>query len=627
MKKTIRQGDYLKMGALSSPGAVTFTFACSSCEEGAVVLYDRRNGSVREIQVPEEFRIGSLYSVTVEGVSLQDYDYNFRLGERIVPDPYAVSIVGRETWGDPARLSEGFSVRCRRDESPFFDWTGDLRPQLCDQEMVVYKIHVRNFTKRGLAKGKHRGTFAGVADALPYLKDLGATTLELMPVYEFEEVLSFESRMELLDYQAWKEQKPEKERKVRLNAWGYRDADYFAPKRSYAAGNDPEGELKSLIQLLHSQRMECVLEFFFPEGLTGGYIVEALRHWVRQYHVDGFHLLGFSLPMGEILNDPLLSDTKFFYTGFTDEFLTGRRLKNRLFVYNDEYLYPARKMLNRMEMNLDELVRQIVKCHPAEGFVNYITSNNGFTMADLFSYNRKHNEANGEANRDGNDWNYSANYGEEGKSRKRAVTNDRVRQIRNAFALLLLSKGVPLIYEGDEVGNSKDGNNNTWCQDNDTAYVTWGRSKRDQGIREFVQKLLAFRRSHPILTARTVAGRMIRPESGLPEISLHGENAWAVGLDNGRCAVGIFYCGEYADDDMLYVAYNFQDGQQTLALPKLPFPGHWGKVMDTALEGDPFLPAPEKTRDQKVRLPGRSVRIYIGVPEKGGEEETAPDED
>ena len=623
MAFSTRQGNYEKMGVCIAGDEVTFTFDCRNQKDAAIFLYRRTSGRRQTIKVPPEYRIGSVYSITVSGISLEDYDYNFLIGDRVVNDPYANCIVGREIWADEHRLEKKYlsksRYRCAR-----YDWVGDVRPQLSDEEMILYKLHVRCFTKRGKAKGANKGTFAGVQEAIPYLKELGVTAVELMPVYDFEELMKPEPKSALLNYVQWmadrKSETPaDKKEKtpVKLNVWGYKDANYFAPKASYAAGEDADRELKDLIRALHKEHMECILEYYFPEGHTASYIVEVLRHGVRDYHIDGFHLLGADIPISEILIDPLLSDTKIFYTGFTQEFISGNKEKNRLFVYNDEYLYPARKMLNRMEMNLDEMVHQIVKSHPAQGFVNYITTNNGFTLNDLFSYSEKHNEANGEGNVDGSNWNYSANYGEEGKSRRKAVLNDRTRQLRNAFTLLLLSKGVPLIYEGDEVANTKEGNNNTYCQDNNLSYVEWSSRKRDLALFEFVRKMIAFRKKHPVLTDRNVSGHSVRPESGLPEISYHGENAWMSGPEYGRCAIGILYCGEYIidekgkTDDLIYVAYNFMGGQQSLALPKLPFEGYWMKTVDTAVLEEPFLSKPERTRDQKVMLPGRSVRIYV----------------
>ncbi len=624
MSIKIRQGNFEKMGVRSSEHEATFTFECKNGDNTAILLYPKKGGKEIRVDIPADFRIGTMVSITVQGISLLDYDYNFVLNDHVINDPYAVSIVGREKWGDESRLQEGFVPKSRFVASDF-DWTGDRRPKLADEDMLMYKLHVRCFTMQGKAKGKARGTFRGVAEAIPYLNELGVTVVEMMPVYEFEELMQPAPKNTLLNYASWKAEREEKETKkkvekapVKLNVWGYRDANYMAPKLSYACTDDAERELKELVHTLHENGMECILEFFFPEGHSGGYIVEILRHWVRDYHIDGFHLLGYGIPMNQILTDPLLSDTKIFAPGFTEEFISGNKEKNRLFVYNEEYLYPARKMLNRLEMNLNDLVREIVKTHAAQGFVNYIAANNGFTMTDLFSYAEKHNEANGEGNIDGSNWNYSANYGEEGDSRRKAVLADRKRQLRNAFSLLLLSKGVPLIYEGDECGNSKNGNNNSYCQDNAISYVEWSVRKRDRELTEFIKQLIEFRKNHPVLTDRAMYTHTCRPESGLPEISYHGENAWMSGPEYGRCAIGILYCGEYVlmpdgkPDDMLYVAYNFMGGQQSLALPKLPYEGDWMKIMDTAVEGEAFLETPERTRDQKIMLPGRSVRIYIG---------------
>lgn len=361
------------------------------------------------------------------------------------------------------------------------------------------------------------------------------------------------------------------------------------------------------------------MEFYFSPGMNQNVILDALRFWVREYHVDGFHLQGESLPVTAAAQDLLLSRTKLFYTHFDPILLENAKKYHHLYLYSDEYLYPARKMLNHMEGSLNELFCQQRKQNSVEGFVNYITNNNGFTMWDLFSYCEKHNLDNGEDNCDGNCYNYSSNCGVEGYTRKRYIDNLRKKQVRNALAMEFLAQGVPLILGGDEFLNSQQGNNNAYCQDNKTGWLNWKNSKKEAWLYEFVKKLAEFRKEHPIIASEHPMELNDYGRKGFPDLSYHGESAWISSIPADRQAAGMLYCGEYekktdqTPDDYIYIGYNFHSGLSHLALPKLPQNKKWYLLMNTSLQ-ESFLQEKEVMEDQHLlAIEGQSISILIGI--------------
>ena len=477
----------------------------------------------------------------------------------------------------------------------------------------------------GGAKGKKRGTFAAVSDKIEYLKELGVTTVEFMPVYEFEELV-FEQKQEIPEYIRWQVSEedislPEasETKEVGLNYWGYGPGDYFAVKTSYAGNTSASKALKELVKKMHKNGMECVLEMFFPAGMNQNVILDVLRFWVREYHVDGFHLLGESVPVKAVCQDVFLSRTKLFCEEYDGWVYEKEKTYKNLYVYNDQYLYPARKLLNHMGGSLEEFANQQRKQHQNIGFVNYITNNNGFTMMDLFSYQDKHNEDNGEGNADGNNWNFSNNCGFEGKTGRRYVNELRKKQIMNAFAMLFFAQGVPLIMAGDEMGNSQNGNNNAYCQDNRVGWLNWKKDAKNAWLIEFVKKLSAFRKEHQILHLDAPMQMNDYGHMGCPDLSYHGENAWISGLYQETAALGMMYCGGYAKkedgkaEDYLYVGYNFHMGINQLALPKLPKKMKWFLVMDTSNLTSPFLERERCLENQQLfQIKAQSTVVLVG---------------
>lgn len=620
MKYLTKEGSYIRMGVTIRPERVTFTFEGRKEQQCNVVLYEKCTGGVERITVPEGYCVGSLRSIEVQGLDTAHYDYNYEIDGEILVDPYARRIVGREHWGESARYCGDYQVRSGFSESQF-EWGDEEAPEIAREDMVMYKLHVREFTMEGSNGGARKGTFEAVQNRLPYLKELGITTVELMPVYEFEELV-LPSQPKLPDYITWKAEYENRETAEpvveKLNCWGYSQGNYFAPKAAFAKGV-PEDALKSLVKAMHGQGLECIMEMYFPDSMNQNLILDVLRFWVMEYHVDGFHLLGSNLPLRAMAQDLVLSRSKLFADNFPEDLLNYDYGYPHLFVYRDEFLYPVRKMLNQRSGNLNDFVNQMRKQKKYAGFVNYVASNNGFTLADLFRYSEKHNEENGENNTDGSDWNYSSNYGVEGDSRKKYVQNLRHRQMMNAVTIVALSQSVPLFYAGDEIGNSKKGNNNTYCQDNKTGWVNWGQEKRYEWLREYLKQLLTFRREHLIL--RLPAPMQMHDYKGLgyPDLSLHGDRAWATGFEVNRQSVGMMYCGKYAQDtnkgreadDMIYAAYNFHTGKQFLALPLLPKDRKWYKVVDTGHEHG-FLQEKQELDAPQLEIAGMSVQILIG---------------
>ena len=504
-----------------------------------------------------------------------------------------------------------------------FAWDGDRFPEIPREQMVMYKLNVRAFTMDAGFSGKKKGTFAGVMEKIPYLKELGVTSLELMPVYEFEELIAEEGKKQNLD--GWSENAKEgflledsQPPSYKINCWGYVSGDYYAPKASYSATGEPSLELKTLIRELHKNHMECILEMYFDEKMNQNIAVEILRYWVMEYHVDGFHLLGAALSVDAMAQDLILRRTKLFAEGFSRHLFQEKTSYPHLFVYNDDFLYASRKMLSRNHGNMPELLGQLKRQHPVFGFVNFIAGNNGYTLADLFCYVQKHNEANGEDNQDGLVWNFSCNGGVEGMTRKRTILEFRRKQMRNAVTLVMIGQGVPLLMAGDEFGNSQQGNNNCYCQDNKTGWVNWSALKRCAPYAQFVRQMIAFRRQHPVLSSSKPMQMCDYASKGYPDLSYHGENAWM--LSNVYPdAVGMLYYGAYAlredgsEDDFIYIGLNFYMEPQCLALPKLPRRMRWNLAVNTANKDMPFCDPPQPVeKKHQIEVPPQSIVILVG---------------
>ena len=503
---------------------------------------------------------GNLHFLSVVLEQPEDYEYCYKIGGKMVPDPYGKAFSGREHWS----VSKGKEKRKLRTRivTDTFDWEKSQFPHLKKEDVIAYSLHVRGFTKHSSSGVAHKGTFDGVTEKLPYLQKLGINQIHLMPVYEFDE------------------------NQRHVNYWGYGKAYFFAPKASYAAG-DPVNEMKSLVRQMHLAGIEVILEMPFTEGTTFSLILDCLRYWVMQYHVDGFIVNPYICNPDELAKDPVLA-------------------KSKILKKEDGFQNVMRRFLKGDEGMIWDVICQLK--NQDTQLYNYIASHNGFTLCDVVSYDGKHNEANGENNLDGPDYNYSWNCGAEGNSRKKAVNELRKNQIFNAFFLLLFAQGMPCILSGDEFMNTQKGNNNAYCQDNLISWLDWNQLSRQEELYTFVCRLIALRKACMKQIAKKSEDTMGR--SGIPQISYHGEDAWQMPAGRASRQLGVFYHEESTEKDF-YIAYNMHWLSHSFALPSLPKGMEWVCIAGTkegVLDEKEAVPV----KDKKVQLEERTIKVFVG---------------
>lgn len=591
--------------------AVTAAAKCCS-----LVLFARGAGKKEEavrIPFPEEGRTGNVWEMTVLAEGLSRYDYALEIDGEQQPDPCGHSFVGREQWGRLEQVHTLLKTPIRQERAEAeFDWQGDRPLQIPYEDCVIYRAHVRGLTKHSSSGVAEKGTFAAVREKIPYLKDLGITTLELMPVTEFQEVMLPES----IDGNPYGPTEPT----GKLNYWGYGQAYCYAPKAAYSRKKDPVLELKSLVKSLHEAGMELVLEFYFTGQESPVFVLDVVRYWVREYHLDGVHLVGQAAG-GLLAADPYLADTKLWASRWDGTpWKPGQ--PRHLGEYNDDFMNDMRRVLKGDEEQMNSLIFRNKRNPAAWGVINYMANTNGFTLMDLVSYEQKHNEANGENNQDGNEYNYSWNCGIEGPTRKRKLVDLRQKQLRNALLLLFLSQGTPLLMAGDEFGNSQGGNNNAYCQDNETSWLNWNQLKTNKELHDFVRDLIAFRKAHPVFHMAGEPRVMDYLACGHPDISYHGVKAWFPEFENFRRQMGIMYCGEYGlrpdgtPDDYFFVTYNMHWEPHEFALPNLPKGRRWYMAFNTddRTSGGYYLPGsePDIASQKQFMVPPRTIVVFIG---------------
>lgn len=613
MTEKILQNDPYPLGAHIEGGGIRFSFVSRTASCG-ILLYDRRTGRLcRKIPFKEEERIGHVYCRTVTDIDPDTVSYLFYEEDRIVPDERARLFSHRTAYGrerGTQDLKAGFAAG-------EFAWEGDRFPRLPYNKVIAYCMHVRGFTKHPSSGVKHRGTFAGIGEKIPYLKEIGITTIELQPAYEFTELpLKGEEKLPHMAHPGTLEQSV----RQTLNYWGYKKGYYYVPKAAYAASEDPAAEFKGLVRELHKNGMELVMQFYFPEEVKWNEMLEILRFWVLEYHVDGFHLMGGNLPAEMLAADDILADTKIWYYRFETEQIYGKNrqpMYPHMAEYNDSWYYDMRRFLKGDSGMLGSVLYHMRHIPEKAGSIHYITNYYGFTLADLVAYDHKHNEANGEDNRDGNDYNCSWNCGEEGQTRRQGVRQLRLKQIKNALCFLLLSQSTPLIFMGDEFGNSQKGNNNPYCQDNAVTWLNWGDMKKNSRILDFWKMLAVFRKSHPILRPSRELRLTDYIACGYPDLSYHGQNAWCPQTEDPFRYAGIMLCGKYArdgevsDDSFLYIAANMHWEGRGIALPRLPRGMRWEKAFTTEAGERAGNRAAEGEDELHRFAPPRSVTVYI----------------
>lgn len=601
-----------------------------------VVLYPKassKNAEPLKIEIPKSNKRGSIYSARITGIDdIDQYEsYNYFQNKSYFCDAYAKHVIGLECFGKDVPACE---IRAKLDNKSVaalsensFDWGDEKSPEIAYENSFVYLTHVRGFTKSassGVAHGR-RGTFMGILDKIPYLKSLNVTTLELMPVIEMNELENPESELRIAGKSGIVYSKDgsitDKSTMVpKLNYWGYKKGYYFAPRTSYCENpKDAENEFKTFIKTMHENNLEVILQFYFPDTENESLIIDVLRYWRCTYHVDGFHLKGARIPIRHITREPLFTDVKIWYDWFDyGDIYQGKAPAERLLAeYNGSYSNVVRRFLKSDDNTVNDFLRVMIANGTDHGIINYICDYEGFRLADLVSYEHKHNEENGENNKDGNDNNLSWNCGIEGRTRKRNILDLRKKQIKNILTMLFMSQGTPMIFGGDEFCNSQYGNNNPYCQDNDISWIDWKNLDKNAEIFNYIKFLSDLRFKYKFLHEDHPYKLMDYISCGYPDLSCHGREAWRPDLSGHSHLLGMLYCGLYEKDEQdkpfIYVCYNMHWTNQEIALPKLPDGYTWEKISTTENMPDAVSPKLETNKDgasDVETMEERSVRIY-----------------
>ena len=627
-KIIIQKGSPVPLGVSRNNGFVNFAIFLGNVDSCTLNLYKASEASpVYEVELDKSYKCGGVFCVAVKGSWLTGCEYDYTVIGNKVIDPYANGVSGKDEWGKPLYKEEQKLVRGVI-TSDKYNWKDDENPCLSYDEMIMYKLHVRGYTMHQSSRLANRGTFKALGSKIDYLRELGVNAVILMPIYEFDEI-SYDKYListpnpQFVPYDEFIKMRNEetsdpvmshytynKSRQgiipYKINYWGYgTKAYYMAPKAAYAADKaNPSKEYKDLVRKFHSNGMEVIMEMAFGDDVGVHYIIDCLRYWVLEYHIDGFKISRSNVDVELIAKDPVLSRTKIISENFDEYRVYGGEYvpeyKN-LAIMNVEYMNCVRKYLKGDEDQVGDFSYKFRRLPYRTGIINYVTDSNGFTLNDLYSYDIKHNEANGEDNRDGNDYNHSWNCGSEGVTRKRKVINTRNKQIANMLATLILSQGTPMILAGDEFGNTQLGNNNAYCQDNEISWINWQNLRYNRKQFEFVQELIKFRKEHKIFHLNKEARLMDYISCGYPDMSYHGTRAWYPDYTNYSRTLGIMLCDKYCQvedrgylqnkDDrpdeksvgtIYYLAYNMHWEEHEFDLPKLPAYYSWRQVYNSS---------------------------------------------
>ncbi len=680
-------GHPLPFGASLVPGGINFSIFSYHATSCTLVLFKKgQRLPMAEIPIPPEFRLGSVFAITVLGLDPDEIEYGFRMdgpknrkkgyyfaSDAILLDPYARAVGGREIWGSQPDYDNPYQHRARVVTSTF-DWGTDRPLKTPMEDTIIYEMHVRGFTKHPTSGVANPGTYDAIRERIPYLKELGINCIELMPIFEFDEFEHARTNP--------------KTGELLLNYWGYSPVAFFAPKAGYAASGEHGGEideLKSLIKTLHENGIEIILDVVFnhtaegnekgptisfkgidastyyiltPDGFfynfsgTGNtfncnhptvtdLIIDCLRYWVSEYHVDGFRfdlasimtrdVDGKPLTDPPVLRrmafDPILAKVKLIAEPWDAEGLyhLGRfPAYHRWAEWNGRYRDVMRKFLKGDPGQVDDIADAIMgspNLYPGRGpiaTINFITAHDGFTLIDLVSYNEKCNDDNCEPGDNGANDNNSWNSGVEGPTDDPEINALRHRRIKNAMAMLMVSQGTPMVLMGDEIARSQRGNNNGYCQDSELSWMNWSTFGENGDIFHFFKACVAFRGAHPVLRG----GYFLRGEDyldkGYPDITWHGleldEPDWSLESRALAFMLGGGYAkGSLFTDNHLYVAMNMYWEPKTFELPAPPNFARWFTFANTGT-GEVNWPGYETylNSQEELILPAYSVAILVG---------------
>lgn len=668
-------------GATALPNGVNFTIHSHQATGVTLLLYKiGEKEPYARLLFPDNYKIGKVYSMFVFDLNIRKFEYAYSVDGPFDPsrglifdktkpllDPYARAVSGQSVWGEHLGANDAYHANVVKNN---FDWGDSIQPLLPMEELIIYELHVRGFTKHHSSGVACPGTFAGLMEKIPYIKSLGVTAVELMPIFEFDEMsgIRVEDGRELLDY------------------WGYNTVSFFAPNTSYTAEterNEEGRELKTLIKQFHDNGIEVILDVVFnhtaegnekgpffsfkgfdnniyymltPEGFYYNFsgcgntlncnhpivqqlILESLRYWVTSYRIDGFRfdlasILGRNEDGSPMNNPPLLKNLAF------DSVLGDVKLIaeawdaggmyqvgqfpawNRWAEWNGKYRDDLRSFLKGDFYASPDAAKRITgspdlytgQYRGYNSSVNFLTCHDGFTLYDLYSYSKKHNEENGWKNTDGSDDNRSWNCGAEGETKDPEVIRLRLRLIKNACAVLMCSRGTPMFLAGDEFCNTQFGNNNSYCQDNEISWLDWSLLEKNQEIFRFFQYMIAFRKKHVCIQGGTLPGRI-----GLPTISIHTQTPWDSNINKETSVICVLYASRTKDgngEDMVYLATNMHWEEREIRLPQLPKGWNWNLSVNTGADTPSNCYGKELQNQhcqlESITLGPRSVAVLTG---------------
>ena len=678
----VRPGMFETNGATPLPVGVNFTVHTSGGTFCELLLFHRgEEEPYAVLPFPDEYRIGDVYSMIVFGLDIEELEYAYRVDgpwdpekglrfrkENVLLDPYARAVAGQRIWGE--KKEGAYHARVVKD---VFDW-GDMPQSKREMsDLIIYEMHVRGFTKHPSSGVEQKGTFEGLREKIPYLKELGVNAVELMPIFEFDETVNCR----------------EVDGKKLLEYWGYNSVSFFAPNTSYTAAEEynREGtELKTLIRELHENGIEVILDVVFnhtaegnekgptfcfkgfdnkiyymltPDGnyynfsgcgntlncnhpMVRQMILECLQYWTINYRIDGFRfdlasILGRNADGSPMNNPPLLESLAF------NPVLSNVKLIAEAWDAGGMYQvgkFPANRRWAEWNGRYRDCLRSYLKgdlweawtaawCISGSGdlyggytqdgneryagynsCVNFLTCHDGFTLYDLYSYNTKHNEANGWDNTDGASDNRSWNCGAEGETDNPEVKMLRFRMIRNACAVLMCSRGTPMFLAGDEFGNTQFGNNNSYCQDNEVSWLDWSLLEKNRELFEFFKFMIHFRKKHTVIRKKL-------PDAVCGLGSLNTRNEYGeLNIEKEARMLAVSFAGydsEKGKDDIVYVAVNPYWEDTRIFLPDLQGRETWYLCVNTYGDGAGryVYPEGEEVRiESEFVMKPRSVAVF-----------------
>ncbi|SFA77259.1 glycogen operon protein [Acetitomaculum ruminis DSM 5522] len=498
-----------------------------------------------DIKLNDEYLVDDFFSVVISGISTVDIAYVLLENNKEIVDEYAYQVFGLRNYGEKHKdIKYGF-LDINKYE------IHNNRPFITEHEAIMYNLHVRGFSKNN--KKDSYGTFKNITERKDYFLELGINQILLMPAYEFDEI----------------------EKDGSINYWGYKEGYYFALKSSYSGHKDLTNEFHEMVDTLHKNGIEIIMEFYFTKTINPLLIIQVLLFWKKFYNIDGAFLMGPAfIPWEVIANHPQLHDFK-IYGNYIDKSVVLDE-KASVKCINDEFLYVSRRFANTKENVLGNLIPFYE--YNKDINVSYLALHDGFTLYDSVSYTRKHNEANKENGRDGSDYNVSCNYGVEGVTKNKVVLDRRLRKIKALYTLLFLAKDIPVIFSGDECLNSQAGNNNPYCQDNNIGWISFNNSKRALELQNYIKKLILFRKSSKIYEIIPNKSRN-KGKDKLPDISFHQDYGWYVDYERALKYFGILFVTE---DKYYYAGVNFENISRKTAIPNIDNDKKWKLVLNSA---------------------------------------------